>query len=98
MKLRLHAQALADLDEAAIWYDDQQPGLGDEFLAEVGKHFSLLVESPGVWPLWPDARRRQHPVRRLRGTEIEVLVARLCNEIGRQQRMRRNQNAWGSPS
>ena len=29
------AQATADIVSAAEWYDDQQPGLGDEFVAEV---------------------------------------------------------------
>jgi toxin ParE1/3/4 len=65
VKIRLLAQALADLDEAAIWYEDQQQGLGDEFMAEIGQHFSLLVENPAIWPLWPRARSRRHPVRRL---------------------------------
>ena len=27
--------AVADIISAAEWYDDQQPGLGDEFVAEV---------------------------------------------------------------
>jgi hypothetical protein len=59
VKIRLHAQALADLDEAALWYDEQQPGLGDELLAEPGQHFSMLVENPTAWarPSWVRARR-----------------------------------------
>jgi hypothetical protein len=32
VKVRLHEQAVADIDEAAIWYDEQEAELGDQFL------------------------------------------------------------------
>ena len=64
MRIRLHKGALADLDEATLWYEDQQIGLGGEFLAEVGRGLGLIAETPHVWPLWRRARRRQSPVRR----------------------------------
>jgi hypothetical protein len=35
VKVQLHERAQVDIDEAALWYDEQEPGLGDEFLADV---------------------------------------------------------------
>lgn len=31
MRLELHPEARAELRSAALWYDEQRPGLGDEF-------------------------------------------------------------------
>ena len=64
MKVRLHAQAYTDVDEAALWYDEQEAGLGDEFLAEVNAYLVSLTDQPETWPLWPGVRPRMHPVRR----------------------------------
>lgn len=64
MKVRLHEQAYHDVDEAALWYDEQEAGLGDEFLAEVNAYLESLPEQAETWPLWPGVRRRKHPVRR----------------------------------
>jgi hypothetical protein len=40
--------AVAELEaaEAAIWYDDQRPGLGDDFLAELRQAFDRIRDSP----------------------------------------------------
>jgi hypothetical protein len=35
MRLELHPEARAELRSAALWYDEQRPGLGDEFIADV---------------------------------------------------------------
>jgi hypothetical protein len=32
VKVQLHERAQADIDDAALWYDEHEPGLGDEFL------------------------------------------------------------------
>lgn len=64
MKLRLHERAYDDVNEAAGWYEEQEPGLGDEFLAELNAYLRSVAESPEVWPLWPGARLRKYPVRR----------------------------------
>lgn len=64
MNVRLHAEALLDIDEAALWYEEQEPGLGDEFLAELNGRFAALVEQPTMWPLWPGTRAGKYPVRR----------------------------------
>ena len=36
----------ADITEAAEWYDDQQPGVGEEFLAEVDAVIRSLPKHP----------------------------------------------------
>ncbi len=38
--------AVADIVAAAEWYDDQQPGLGDDFVKEVNAVISALPRNP----------------------------------------------------
>jgi len=38
--------AVADITRAAEWYDDQQPGLGDEFVVEVDAVIKSLPKNP----------------------------------------------------
>lgn len=65
MKYRLHAEAEAELLEHAAWYDQERPGLGDELLDEVDAALASIVETPGVWPLWPEeASRPGAPIRK----------------------------------
>jgi hypothetical protein len=48
-----HPEADTEVESAALWYEDRQIGLGQDFLSELDRAFTLIVESPGVWPLWP---------------------------------------------
>jgi hypothetical protein len=64
VKVRLHEQAYNDVEEAALWDDEQESGLGDEFLAEVDAYVASLPEQAEIWPRWPGARSRKFPVRR----------------------------------
>lgn len=64
MKVQLHEEARLDIDEAARWYDEQEPGLGDELLAELDRRIAGLVRQPEVWPVWPQTRPGKYPVRR----------------------------------
>ena len=41
----LHAARL-EFDEAILWYDEQQPGLGDEFEAEVNHAITEILKNP----------------------------------------------------
>jgi len=36
--------------EAAIWYDDQRPGLGDDFLDELGRALDHIRRDPTESP------------------------------------------------
>ena len=51
--LRSHPEADAEAESAAVWYEDRQDGLGQDFLAELERAFTLVSESPATWPLWP---------------------------------------------
>ncbi|HTD67865.1 MAG TPA: type II toxin-antitoxin system RelE/ParE family toxin [Candidatus Limnocylindria bacterium] len=45
------SEARLEFDEAAAWYDDQQPGLGDRFEAEVQSIFRRIRENPARYQL-----------------------------------------------
>lgn len=64
MKYRLHIRldALADIEEAAAWYEQQKPGLGVDFIRVVREAIRSLPAHPLVHPL----RDRQRNVRSLR--------------------------------
>jgi toxin ParE1/3/4 len=63
VQLVLHPEAQAEILEAADWYDLQDAGLGDEFLAEIESAMSLVSSCPDVWPAWPNSSRRP-PIQR----------------------------------
>jgi plasmid stabilization system protein ParE len=48
MSYRLHirAEAEADVTEAAQWYEQRSPGLGEEFVAEVDQTIKQVLENP----------------------------------------------------
>ncbi len=50
--------AEADLAEAHAWYEGQRPGLGDEFLDEVGTTFARITEAPLRHPIVHRETRR----------------------------------------
>ena len=64
MRLALLAEAEAELEAAATWYDDRSEGLGDEFVAVAREAMMLVVEAPESWPVWPEAPARIPPIRR----------------------------------
>jgi hypothetical protein len=63
VRLALLAEAEAELDDAATWYDDRSEGLGDEFLAVAREAMSLVTESPETWTHWPGVPARIPPIR-----------------------------------
>lgn len=64
MRLALLAEAEAELDDAAAWYDEQRDGLGDELLLAVHEAFAVIVDTPDPWPRWPGAPARIPLIRR----------------------------------
>jgi toxin ParE1/3/4 len=57
LKIRLAAEA--DMAEAAQWYDQRQPGLGEKLLREVDQAIARVVENPLAFPVI----HRRHEVR-----------------------------------
>jgi plasmid stabilization system protein ParE len=51
--LRLHPEAEVDVAEAAVWYEQCQKGLGSDFLAELERSFTMILEAPTTWSPWP---------------------------------------------
>ena len=50
---RFHPEAGREPDEAADWYEDQQVGLGDDFVELVEEATSLILEWPRIVPVFP---------------------------------------------
>lgn len=81
MKLRFAAAARQELNEAAIWLELQEPGLGERFLKEVAQARRLILEYPDAWhPLGVRLRRchlkrfRYGLIYRVKGDLIEVVA------------------------
>ena len=58
MLLRLRPEARDDLEAAARWYEDQEPGLGQQFLAEVRLAFQRIRATPEAYPTIHRSTRR----------------------------------------
>jgi plasmid stabilization system protein ParE len=54
----LRPEAQVDFEAAAFWYEDQRPGLGELFSAEVSDLIQRIAESPLRFPaVLPSVRR-----------------------------------------
>lgn len=51
--LRSHPGADSEAEEAALWYEVRQEGLGRDFFTELERAYALILEVPEIWPLWP---------------------------------------------
>ncbi|HWP36682.1 MAG TPA: type II toxin-antitoxin system RelE/ParE family toxin [Gemmatimonadales bacterium] len=56
--LFIEPEADSDLDAAFVWYEEQRPGLGSEFLAEVAHTLALIEEAPERYPVLRGSTRR----------------------------------------
>jgi hypothetical protein len=50
VRVELLAEAEAELDDAAGWYDERREGLGDELLLAVRNALLVIGEAPESWP------------------------------------------------
>jgi hypothetical protein len=57
-RVSIRPDAEADLEQARIWYENQRPGLGDEFLASIAEALSRWEEAPQQLPLYYRGFRR----------------------------------------
>jgi toxin ParE1/3/4 len=69
-RLDIRPAALTDIQEAAAWYEERQPGLGAEFVRVVQTAIYALPENPLLYPL----RDRRRPVRWLYRTRFPYRV------------------------
>lgn len=57
-EVRLRDEADRDLTAAALWYELNRPGLGDEFLREVERVLRSIAERPAMYPIvWRETHR-----------------------------------------
>lgn len=60
MSFNVQVRRAAELDiaEAQVWYESQRPGLGLEFHTEISQVFTVLSQTPLMYPvLYRDVRR-----------------------------------------
>jgi hypothetical protein len=50
--VELHPEALAELRAAAIWYDEQRPGLGDQLVERAFSTLRRVEEDPDSFVVW----------------------------------------------
>ncbi len=56
MKARFHADAAAELEAAAAWYERERPGLGGDLLDEIAHGLDAIAATPAAWPGVPGQR------------------------------------------
>ena len=74
-------QALEELREAAKWYDQQQSGVGEEFLRAVGQGRDRLLHDPSARPIASKGIYRQFVEQfpfdllyRIGATQVEIVA------------------------
>lgn len=75
MRLELHPEALAELRSAALWYDEQRPGSGDEFIAEISAALQRIGDAPESFPQWPGTRAGDPVARRATLQRLPYVIA-----------------------
>ncbi|MBN8726469.1 MAG: type II toxin-antitoxin system RelE/ParE family toxin [Xanthomonadales bacterium] len=50
LPVRIRPEAAQDLEDAAVWYEEQGRGLGHQFLDEVRRALTRVVEQPQQYP------------------------------------------------
>lgn len=80
-RIVLRRAAKAEFEDAAIWYESQRRGLGEEFVIEIDEALAKVAESPMRYPVvFGEIRRtvaRRFPFSiyfRLRGSTVVVLA------------------------
>ncbi len=58
MIVKFHPQAALELEEAAIYYEERQLGLGKQLSQEIEASVSLITAFPLAWPIIKNPVRR----------------------------------------
>jgi plasmid stabilization system protein ParE len=51
LEVHLRPEAEADIEEAALWYEKQREGLGQDFLDELLSAINAISENPHIFPV-----------------------------------------------
>lgn len=58
MKIYIRPEAEIDIEEAALWYEKQSKGLGEEFLDEIHAAGAIIAVNPKIYqPIYKNIRR-----------------------------------------
>jgi len=55
MRVILHSEAAAELQDAFFWYESKAANLGHDLLDEVEEGMKRIRETPDTWPLYAKA-------------------------------------------
>lgn len=75
MRVDLHPEARAEFRAAAIWYDEQEAGLGDKLIADVKVTLDRIAASPRAYTVWLGADTSQPLIRRAVLSRFPYVVA-----------------------
>jgi len=96
MKTLIRPAAAAEIDDAFLWYERQQAGLGEEFLAAVQAALKKVVAHPNGYPVVHRETRRvlvhRFPYGIFYRVYIDLVVVVAC------MHGRRDPRRWKSPS
>jgi plasmid stabilization system protein ParE len=94
LPLVFHPDVQGEIDDAYRWYEQQRPGLGDDFLAALELVFHRIEQMPAIHQvIWQDVRRgllRRFPYGvfyRVHPDRVEVIAV---------QHLRRDPSGWQS--
>jgi plasmid stabilization system protein ParE len=59
MRLRIHRLAVAEIDHEVDYYEERQPGLGDELENEIDAVFRRILRFPESAPQWKGRPNRR---------------------------------------
>lgn len=58
MRVVIHPEAGEELEAAALWYEERQPGLGNDFLDQFERALRRVVAEPERWRLFRRDNRK----------------------------------------
>jgi len=58
MNYFFHPEAQAEFNEAVVYYEECEPGLGEDFVFEVYSAIQNILSYPEAWPVLVDDVRR----------------------------------------
>jgi plasmid stabilization system protein ParE len=59
LPLEFEPDASDEVRQVFDWYESQLPGLGEEFLDNLGDALMSIVQTPGAWPKYRRGTRRR---------------------------------------
>ena len=58
MRIAIHPEAEEELSAAALWYEGQQAGLGDDFVNEFESTLHRILREPAQWRVFQGDNRK----------------------------------------